>query len=106
MSSNTSAAGRVATTIGVVKWLVVAAYVVTGVIALLVTNAQTSWPTWTAAAGPLTLVGCLIAAGVAWVLFGWFQHSLSMLVTIAGNTAPAAYDYQPPAHDPEVQVVR
>ncbi len=86
MNTNSAAASRVAGTIGVVKWIVVAAYVLTGVVLLLTLNAQEDWPTWTAAAGPLALVGCLLNALLVWVLFGWFQHTLGMLSVIAANT--------------------
>lgn len=85
---NTAAAARVAGFIGVVKWIVIAAYALTGVVLLLTFNAQEDWPTWTAAAGPLALIACLLNALVAWVLLGWFQHTLGMLSTIAANTGP------------------
>jgi len=86
MSNNAAAASRVAATIGIFKWIIIGAQVVLGVILLLVLNAQESWPTWTAAAGPLALVGFLLSALFTWVLFGWFQHTLGMLSTIAADT--------------------
>lgn len=96
MAINTAAAGRVATTIGVFKWVVIAGQVLYGVIVLLVFNSQEDWPTWTAIAGPLALVMALLSGLVTWVLFGWFQHTLGMLVTIAANTRPADLTLLPP----------
>jgi hypothetical protein len=84
--SNTAAASRVAGTIGIFKWVIIAAQVLSGVILLLVFNSQHDWPTWTAAAGPMALVASLLSALFTWVLFGWFQHTLGMLSTIAANT--------------------
>jgi hypothetical protein len=83
---NTAAASRVAGTIGVFKWVIIATQVLFGVILLLVFNAQHDWPTWTAAAGPIALVASLLSALFTWVLFGWFQHTLGMLSAIAANT--------------------
>lgn len=89
MSNKSAAASRVAVMIGVVKWIVVAVQVVTGVIFLFVFNAQEDWPTWTAAAGPVTLIWFLLSALLSWVVFGWFQHVLGMLAAIAGAVTPA-----------------
>jgi hypothetical protein len=107
MVSNAAAASRVAGTIGIFKWIVIAVQVLFGVILLFVLNAQEDWPTWTAAAGPLALVANLLSALFTWVLFGWFQHTLGMLSTIAANTLPQAPAYvAPPTPDPDVQIVR
>lgn len=84
--SSSAAASRVAGTIGVFKWIIVGAQVLFGVILLFALNAQQDWPTWTAAAGPVALVSMLLSALFTWVLFGWFQHTLGMLATIAANT--------------------
>lgn len=83
MSSNASAAGRVASTIGVFKWIIVIMYATTGVILMFTLNANEDIPAWTALAAP---VGALMVALGAWVLFGWFQHTLAMLAAIAANT--------------------
>lgn len=94
-----NSAARVAGTIGVFKWVIIAAQILYGIILLLVFNAQESWPEWTAAAGPVALFFMLLSALGTWVLFGWFQHTLSTLVEIARNTAPAVpFTYEvPPA---------
>jgi hypothetical protein len=84
--------------IAVFKWVIIAAQILYGVILLLVFNAQESWPTWTAAAGPVALIFMLLSALGTWVVFGWFQHTLMTLVEIARNMPPpvaGSYDAPP-----------
>jgi len=72
-----NAAHRLARTIGIIKWavLLIAAFAV--VAALSSGNKYVS----AALVLPMAMVGL-----VAFVTFGWFQHTLRMLATIAGNT--------------------
>jgi hypothetical protein len=47
---------------------------------------------------PFSLLGGLtfaLSAVVTWVMFGWFEHTLSMLSQVALNTTPPAAPYGP-----------
>ena len=89
MSSSSSAGANVATAIGVIKWVLIGLAMVIAVVSVLSAALSSE-------DSPYRLVGGLAAAGGAviwslcvWVLFGWFEHTLSALVAIARNTTPA-----------------
>lgn len=82
-----AAAARVASTIGAMKWVIIAAQIITGVILMLAINSAETWPSWTAVLAPAAIVSALLSAVFTWVLFGWFQHTLGMLAAIAGHQA-------------------
>ncbi|TCC01938.1 hypothetical protein [Kribbella soli] len=87
MSKQVYAAQRVATFLGVVKWLTIAVLGVGGVLTgLQLITAGTS--STEQALGFLVLVVAGVNALVTWALFGWLQHMLGMLTVIAANTAP------------------
>jgi len=93
--SSPAAAQRVAGAISVVKWVVIAfqllAAFVFGFGAVLASSDDfVSTP-----AGLVGAVVIALSAVVTWVLFGWFEHTLSMLAQVAINTAPAAAPYSP-----------
>lgn len=101
--SNSMAAGvRVAVAIGVIKWVLIGlATVVAGVSLLLPLLDSTTG--YTLAVGIASAFGCLVWILFVWVLFGWFEHTLSALVTIARNTTqqlPVRYDVPPASYDP------
>jgi len=80
------AADRVADMIGVVKWLIVIFILALGVYGVFAAIFG--------GAGLFAAIGIgLYAIGqsvVAWAVFGWFQHTLGMLVNIASTSVPAA----------------
>jgi hypothetical protein len=45
--------------------------------------------------GLVFTVALILFAVVIWVLFGWFEHTLSMLSQVALNTTPAPAPYSP-----------
>lgn len=103
--SNSAAQGeRVATAIGVVKWILIALAITSGAVSVLAAVLDNG-------ANSIT-VALAVAAGTAvwslfvWVLFGWFEHTLSALVTISRNTAlavPASrYDVPAGPYEPTV----
>lgn len=81
--SNVNAAGRVTNTIGAFKWAVIAIQLLAGVVLMLAVNGADSWPTWTAWLSLVAMLGAVASAAATWVLFGWAQHTLGMLVEIA-----------------------
>jgi hypothetical protein len=85
--NNTAAvrAARVASTIGVVKWILMAVILLAAVVTLLV--GLTSGESSTFAIGLGAAVGGILYALLIWVLFGWFEHSLRALSEIVANTA-------------------
>lgn len=85
MNTNANAAARVAGTIGVFKWVIIAVQLLAGVASMLGFNSSTSGPAWAVIAAPVI---ALLWALFTWVLFGWFQHTLGMLAAISANTAP------------------
>lgn len=101
----TRAAASVASFIGVVKWVLIALYVVTAVVSVVLaaigsggTDSGNGLPVpeeeLADAVGGVFVVGsigwAIIGSLFTWVLFGWFQHTLGMLSTIARNTQRAA----------------
>jgi len=88
--SSPAAAQRVAGTIRTVKWVVIAFMLLVAVVSMLA-GASDGMPVY-AVMGVLTSV---LAAVVTWVMFGWFEHTLSMLSQVALNTSPAAAPFSP-----------
>lgn len=82
-------AARVAGTIGIVKWLVVAFGIISTLVsfAVLVTSDTDAFAQ---AMALLVLAGGVVTVLVVWVLFGWFQHTLGALAEIAANTSAGA----------------
>lgn len=86
MSSMESGA-RVATAIGVIKWVLIGFALVGGTLAVF--GAATTHD------GPVDAVTLVLGVAAVtavwilfvWVLFGWFEHTLSALVVIAQNTS-------------------
>lgn len=75
--------GRVAGTIGAFKWIVIAIQLVAGAVAMVAINSAETWPSWTSWFSLIAALGAVVSAVVTWVLFGWAQHTLGMLVAIA-----------------------
>ncbi|TDO56893.1 hypothetical protein EV651_112281 [Kribbella sp. VKM Ac-2571] len=101
MSNSMAAGARVAVAIGVVKWVLIGLAMVTAGVGILLTLVD---PTadYTVVAGIAWAVGCVVWSLFVWVLFGWFEHTLSALVAIARNTGqqfPVSYDVPPAAYE-------
>lgn len=74
--SNVKAAGRTAAVFGVLKWVLVAWYVFSGVATIQVLYQGTDWPV-----GQLIGIGlgiALVGGVLSWLLVGYLQHSLAM----------------------------
>lgn len=103
MSNSMAAGARVAAAIGVIKWLLIGlAIVAAGVAVLLAVVDRTDYDL---AAAVGTVVGSVIWILFVWVLFGWFEHTLSALIAIARNTTPQArgtYDVPPAPYERQV----
>lgn len=80
---NIHAANRLANTIRSFKWVVIVTQALTGLLMILVVNGINSVPAWLSL--PVAL-GTLVAAITSWVLLGWFEHTLRLLVKIADNS--------------------
>lgn len=80
---HTAPAFRVASAIGVVKWIVVGVHALVAVVAFLGGALSGSATILNLAIPLVSGIGAL----VAWVMFGWAQHTLGMLATVARNTA-------------------
>lgn len=82
---------QVAKTIGIVKWILISlaglACIITAARLALEDNSVSYALTMALATVAITAAWCLFI----WVLFGWFEHTLLALVTIARNTSPT-YD--------------
>ena len=81
----TAPAFRVASAIGVVKWIAVALYSLFALVAI-VGGAASGSGGYAVMAIFFGLIGAGLLALVTWVMFGWAQHTLGMLATIARNT--------------------
>lgn len=79
------AADRVADFIGVVKWVLIILGLIAGVIAVF--SAIFGSASFMAVVG--LCFGILFQLLLTWAVFGWFQHTLGMLVNVAANTTPA-----------------
>lgn len=87
VSKQVDAAHRVATFLGVVKWLTIVVLGIGGFLTgLQLMTASTDGTDQ--ALGVLVLMVTGVNALVTWALFGWLQHMLGMLTVIATNTAP------------------
>jgi hypothetical protein len=87
MSNETAArAARVASTIGVFKWIMILIVLLAGVITLALTfaNGESS----AVGIGLAAAVGAVLYALMIWVLFGWFELTLRALAAITTNTTP------------------
>jgi hypothetical protein len=88
MSSSSSAGANVATAIGVVKWVLIGLAMVVALVSVV--NAVLSdGSTYRLMGGLAAAGGAVVWSLFVWVLFGWFEHTLSALVAIARNTTPA-----------------
>lgn len=85
--SNSGVQGtRVAETIGIIKWVMIAFSVGWGVVAIMYIQFQTDLSrTYEIVSG----IAAALSALFFWVLFGWFEHTLLALVAITRNTTPA-----------------
>jgi hypothetical protein len=85
LSDNTGPADRIATTFGVMKWLVIGVILLIAAISMIAGVANDSlllfW---------LGGVAGILEAVVAWVMFGWTQHTLALMAQIARNTSAQA----------------
>ena len=91
--SSPAAAQRVASTIRTVKWVVIAVQLLVALVTGLVGVAADD-----SSAMAFSLLGALtfaLSAVVTWVMFGWFEHTLSMLSQVALNTSHPAAQYVP-----------
>jgi hypothetical protein len=100
MSNSMASGARVAVAIGAVKWVLIGLAIVTaGAVVLLAVVDGTDYDLKVAVG---TAVGSLVWMLFVWVLFGWFEHTLSALITIARNTtprAPGTYDVPPAPYE-------
>ena len=85
--SNTTAtrATRVASTIGVFKWVLISLLLLAGLIGVIIAFA--SGEASTVGIGLGVAFGAIIYSLGIWVLFGWFEHTLRALAEITTNTA-------------------
>lgn len=78
---------RVATAIGAIKWVLIAIAGLVGAVSLVNAFLQdmdaARYVAFALAGGALTW------SLLVWVLFGWFEHTLMMLVVISRNTTVA-----------------
>ncbi|TDD46556.1 hypothetical protein E1263_36195 [Kribbella antibiotica] len=87
MSSSSSAGANVATAIGVMKWVLIGLAMVVALVSVInVVLSDDS--TYRMYGGLAAAGGAVVWSLCVWVLFGWFEHTLSALVTIARNTTP------------------
>lgn len=102
MSNSGANGARVATAIGAIKWVLIALAITAGAVSILaaVLRGGNGAITISLAAAAGTAVWSLFV----WVLFGWFEHTLSTLAEIARNTAPAFQGQPsftvPPSYEP------
>jgi small-conductance mechanosensitive channel len=89
----TGPAVRVATTIGVFKWILVCLTLLAGVITAIAMLSDNS-SDYSTTIGVGAVLGAILYALMTWVLFGWFEHTLRALAQIATNTAVPASSYQ------------
>ena len=93
--SNTGVTGpaiRVATTIGVIKWILVSLALLAGVITVIAMFSDET--TSSSLIGVGGGVAAILYALMVWVLFGWFEHTLRALAEIATNTRTPAHAYR------------
>jgi hypothetical protein len=101
MASSGDAGARVATAIGAIKWVLIGvAIVVAGVGVLRALMVDDGTYGVTVSVG--IAAGALVWMLFVWVLFGWFEHTLTALVAIARNTAPSgmpSYEVPPAPYE-------
>ncbi|MFK4087959.1 hypothetical protein ACI2LF_27860 [Kribbella sp. NPDC020789] len=78
---------NVATAIGVIKWMLIGLAMVVALVSV-VNAALSDESTYRTLAAVAAVGGAVIWSLFVWVLFGWFEHTLSALVAIARNTTP------------------
>lgn len=83
---------RVATTIGVFKWILICLALLAGLITAIAAFADGSSSVVLVGFG--AGVGGILYSLMVWVLFGWFEHTLRALAEIAANTGASAHNYQ------------
>ena len=92
--SSPAAAQRVAGTIGTVKWVLVVALLAFAVLCLVVGVVAGDSSAFLVCLG--VAITWVISAVVTWVMFGWFEHTLSMLSQVALNTTRPGERLNPP----------
>jgi hypothetical protein len=101
MSNSMAAGARVAVAIGVVKWVLIGLAMVAAGVGILLTLVDPTTD-YSVVVGIVYAIGCVVWSLFVWVLFGWFEHTLSALVAIARNTGqqlPVSYDVPPAAYE-------
>lgn len=102
MSTSNAAGERVAAAIGVIKWILITlAVLAAGVVVVQAARSTAGGALRSQFAGVAVLgaiVGAIVLILFVWVVFGWFQHTLEALITIAQNTAP---DQRPTYQNPQ-----
>ncbi|MEP9380885.1 hypothetical protein [Nocardioides sp. KR10-350] len=93
MLNNPSDANRVAQTLGTLKWIVIG---LIGLVAVIGAIAMFAQGGAAAASGLVFLIGGALYCLMFWVMFGWLEHTLRMLVNISANTAPAGAGFSGP----------
>jgi hypothetical protein len=101
MSNSGARGARVATAIGAIKWVLIAVAITAGIVTVLAAILRGGTEGITIAL--ISAAGTVVWSLFVWVLFGWFEHTLTTLVEIARNTAPAVlpsqYDVPPAAYE-------
>lgn len=93
----------VAEAIGAIKWVIIAcAIVVGGGTILTIEYSTTLSRTWEIATGIVTVLWCL----GAYVLFGWFEHTLRNLIKIEQNTRPRGVEWVTPDSPVDAEIRR
>lgn len=83
---NLNASQRLATTIGVLKWVVVGVLSLLALVTAFVVGQASGF------LGFVSFVVLALVALTAWVVYGWFQHTLGAQTATALNTAPRPVD--------------
>lgn len=102
MPNSMAAGARVALAIGLIKWVLIGVAIVVAGVSILLPLLDPTTSDYTLPVGVAAAFGCLVWSLFIWVLFGWFEHTLTALVAIARNTAPqrpVSYDVPPAPYD-------
>lgn len=79
MNTSTKAAGRVVASLAVLKWIAVALWAVTGLLAVGVIWLAESWPQWTVWLEVPAVLVAIVGGWLSWTFIGWRQHMLAQL---------------------------
>jgi uncharacterized membrane protein len=99
-----AAGARVTVAIAVIKWVLIGLAIVTAGVAVLLALVDDT-TNYTGAVAVGTVCGCVVWSLFVWVLFGWFEHTLSALIAIARNTTPhlpGSYDVPPAPYEQRI----